>query len=73
MVLNTCSSYRSIYFLLPTYKYFLYNSDEDFKFLAQEYEDDAIKLGLDLKGGVYIVFVRLFILFFIFIKSKIKS
>ena len=45
----------SIYFLLPTYKYFLYNSDEDFKFLAQEYEDDAIKLGLDLKGGVYIV------------------
>ena len=45
----------SIYFLFPTYKYFLYNSDQDFRFLAKEYEDDAIKLGLDLKGGVYIV------------------
>ena len=45
----------SIYYLLPTYNYFLYSSDSDYASLAKEYEAQAIKLGLDLKGGIYIV------------------
>ena len=47
--------FASIYFILPTYKYYLYSSDSDFSYLATEYENKSIKLGLDLKGGVYIV------------------
>ncbi len=45
----------SLYFVLPTYKYFIYSLDPDYKEIQTEYEDDAIKLGLDLKGGLYIV------------------
>jgi len=45
----------SIYFILPTYKYFIYSTDPDYHELQSEYEDEAIKLGLDLRGGLYIV------------------
>ena len=47
--------FGSIYFIYPTYKYFLYSSDNDYSNLASNYQDQAIKLGLDLKGGIYIV------------------
>ena len=45
----------SIYFILPTYKYFIYSIDSDYHELQSEYQDEAIKLGLDLRGGLYIV------------------
>ena len=45
-----------IYFLLPTFNLYSIKSDVDFQDIDTAYlEKDAIKLGLDLQGGLYIV------------------
>jgi len=46
----------SVYFLLPTFHLYSIKSDLDFQDIDTTYlENDAIKLGLDLQGGLFIV------------------
>ena len=46
----------SFYFVMPTYELYSINNDPDLIDIDIEYlKEDAIKLGLDLQGGLYIV------------------
>ena len=46
----------AIYFINPTYQYYSISSDPELKDINIDYlKDDALKLGLDLQGGLYIV------------------
>ena len=50
-VICTC-----IFFLLPTFNLYSIKSNLDFQDIDTTYlEKDAVKLGLDLQGGLYIV------------------
>ena len=45
-----------IYFINPTYQYYSISSDPELSDINIDYlKDDALKLGLDLQGGLYIV------------------
>jgi SecD/SecF fusion protein len=46
----------SIYFIMPSYELYSIKSDPDLQDINTDHlSDDAIQLGLDLKGGLYIV------------------
>lgn len=46
----------AIYFINPTYQYYSIASDPELSDINIDYlKDDALKLGLDLQGGLYIV------------------
>ena len=46
----------AIYFIMPTYELYSIKNDPDLSDIDTTYlQDDAIKLGLDLQGGLYIV------------------
>ena len=46
----------AIYFINPTYQYYSIASDPELNDINIDYlKDDALKLGLDLQGGLYIV------------------
>tara|TARA_B100001989_G_scaffold252550_1_gene235025 strand:+ start:1456 stop:3195 length:1740 start_codon:yes stop_codon:yes gene_type:complete len=46
----------AIYFINPTYQYYSISSDPELSDINIDYlKDDALKLGLDLQGGLYIV------------------
>ena len=46
----------AIYFTIPTYNYYSIINDPDFSDIDVEYlKEDALKLGLDLQGGLYII------------------
>ena len=48
--------FSCIYFLLPTFNLYTIKNDPDFQDIDTKYlEEDAIKLGLDLQGGLYTV------------------
>ena len=58
-----------IYILLPTFNLYTIKNNPDFQDFDTGYlEEDAIKLGLDLQGGLYIVleldYKKYFYLFF---------
>ena len=60
----------SIYFIYPTYKFYLYSADDDYSNLASNYEAQSIKLGLDLKGGVYIVLELDYLAYFLSLSNQ---
>ena len=46
----------AIYFIMPTYNYYSIVNDPDLEDINVDYlQDDALKLGLDLRGGLYII------------------
>ena len=46
----------AIYFVIPTYNYYSIINDPDLSDINVDYlKDDALKLGLDLQGGLYII------------------
>ncbi len=46
----------AIYFIMPTYNYYSIVNDPDLEDINVDYlKDDALKLGLDLRGGLYII------------------
>ena len=46
----------SIYFIVPTINYYSITNDPDLQDINVDYlKEDALKLGLDLQGGVYII------------------
>ena len=46
----------AIYFIMPTYELYSIKNDPDLSDIDTTYlQEDAIKLGLDLQGGLYIV------------------
>ncbi len=46
----------AIYFIIPTYEYYSIINDPDLNDIDVDYlKEDALKLGLDLQGGLYII------------------
>ena len=46
----------AIYFIIPTYEYYSIINDPELNDLDVDYlREDALKLGLDLQGGLYII------------------
>ena len=51
-----CIIIASIYYLTPSYQLFSIHNDPDLQDIDTTYlKEDAIKLGLDLQGGIYII------------------
>ena len=55
LIITILLASSAIYFLWPTYKQYLSNNDTLSEIEKQELKSNAIKLGLDLQGGMYVL------------------